>query len=148
VFFHYILFTSVIFSFILSLVQSKLLIHLEVASEDILQGAQQALHGVSVHGHQVAVRFGDHVGCTGLTLDESALSEVTAHLVVHHFRGLFAFLEHLGGVGLAFLKEEQIVSLVSLLDDVVSSLEVAFGEGIRKFRSFIRLHSGENSNFL
>jgi hypothetical protein len=45
------------------------------------------------------------------------------------------------------LKEEEIVSLVTLLDDEVSSLETVFMEGVSEFGSFIRLHSGENGNF-
>jgi hypothetical protein len=103
---------------------------------------------VSVHADHLAVSPANNVCCAGLILNQSTLSEIIPHLILHNLFRRGPSFKGLGGDRFSCLEQVKVVSGFTLADYVITSFERVLLEGVTELASFIRLHSAENVDLL
>lgn len=100
---------------------TELFIHFHVPPHDIIQWTHQPLKTMSVYYDQLAVSLGNNIGSARLILEEGSFTKVVPWLVLVDLLGFFVGVEGFGGDGGAFFDEVELVALVTLPDNVITS---------------------------
>ena len=122
----------------------ELLVVLHVAHQDGIDWSEQPSEALALECDYLHPRLGDDICSARLILQQSALAEVIALLVVMYWYSWLAWLQCLCRLSLAAHNHVEGVTLGALSDHVITLFEPLLLNGISQFGSLVGFHVLEN----